>query len=202
MKISSLRRTNAFFITLAAGSFDTTRDGIRISENLIRSCRKWIDKWNYSIEMISYICDKKADLKKSECAFVDPHLHIILLANPGSTIAQKVVKYLEKKVNKLGAVYCRQIYDAENLMYYLHSYEYLRTIAIDPSGLVEFKACRTESRKGKCHLIIDDIKGLIYGYLIETTEVNKDKIFCDFWTFISANDLENADGIDLSWFDI
>lgn len=202
MKISSLRRTNAFFITLGAGNFSTTKDGVRISENLIRSCRKWISKWNYSIEMISYICDKKADLKKSECAFVDPHLHIILLANPGSTIAQKVVKYLEKKVNKLGAVYCRQIYDPENLVYYLFSFEYLRTIAIDPIGLLEFKASANKSKKSKQFEIIDDIKDLIYGKPIETDEKNKEETYSNFWTFISENDLKNPNIINLTWFDI
>lgn len=200
MNISKLRRTNAYFITLGAGNFSTTKDGVRISENLIRSCRKWIDNWKYSIELISYICDKKADLKGPEGASVDPHLHIILLANPGSTIAKSIVKYLEKKVNRPGAVYCRQIYDAENLMYYLHSYEYLRTIAIDPSGLVEFKASANKSKKSKQFEIIDDIKDLIYGKLIETDEKNKEETHSDFWTFINENELTNGDGIDVSWF--
>jgi len=201
MKTSKLRRTSAFFITLGAGNFATTEDGVRISDNLIRVCRKWIAQWRYSVEMICYICDKKADLKKSERVFVDPHLHIILFANPGSTAAQKVVKYLEKKVKKPGAVYCRQIYDPENLMYYLFSFEYIRTIAEDPTGLIEFKACVTESRKCKYLLIIEDIKDFIYGGLKETDELNKEEIYTTFWTFISENDLKNSDIINLTWFD-
>lgn len=96
-RTSKLRRTNSYFITLAAGAFKTTAEAIHIANNLIRSMRKWSECKKYAIEVVVYICDEKPVEKCSDDSGVDPHIHIILLANPGNTVSKEIVRYLNDK---------------------------------------------------------------------------------------------------------
>lgn len=62
-ELSKHRKTNAYFITLAAGFFSSTEEGIDLAEDLRDAIEYWCDTYRYSAEAIIYICDRKTDGK-------------------------------------------------------------------------------------------------------------------------------------------
>lgn len=210
----ALWHTNAYVLTLGAGNFETLDDGIKISENMIRNIRHWIEKNEYSVELASLICKDKAEFKGNEeydveyydyeshdLLEVDPHLHIVVMAYPGETVAYKIKKYLEKVLKKKNCVNIQKIYDPERLILYLGHFAYIRTVTIDPNKRDEFKASRIKKKGNKYYDIVNDIKDLFYDAPIEADEINKSEIFADFWNYFSTNKLSTPDNIDISWYD-
>lgn len=201
----ALWRTNAYFITLGAGNFETMKDGCRIADNMIRAIRGWVDRYEYSVEIAAFISEDKAEYKKDELpddtgiTLVDPHLHIIVMAHPGETIAQKIKHYLETAVGRPNCVNVQKIYYPELLVRYIR-FEYYRSFARDNNGLKVFEACNKSKEKWRYLDIVDDIMNLVYGFPIEEKSMNKDKFFDDFWGCFSSGKRSNSDIIDLSWF--
>lgn len=201
-EISKQRKTNAYFITLAAGFFSSTEDGIHIAEDLRDAIEYWCDSYCYSVEAVIYICDRKPDVKAKGKLDerVDPHLHIVIIANPGATVCQSIKEYLSEKVGIENCVNVQKIYDLARLMYYLDQYSCIRTTAIDPNNLPEFGAAH--QNRSDIRAIIDDIDAFLLKGETRLKVTNKKIQCCDFWSFIAKKDALTTDNISVFWFDV
>lgn len=196
--ISERRKTKGFFISVEAGYLKTVEEGVVFAEKVRDTLKKWCKSYGCSAEIVIFICDEKPLKKRSaDDEKVDPHLHILLFANPGSTARAKVVDYIEKKLN-CPFVHVQLIYDMVALKMYLNQFENYRTAAKDFQNLPEFAASRYRSSKDAIMEDIDNFLKEIEDIDQSVKEIKKG----DFWTFLSDFDALNADSISVSWFDV
>ena len=201
-EISKHRKTNSYFITLAAGFFSSTEQGIELAEDLRDAIEYWCDSYCYSVEAVIYICDRKTDGKK-KCKTddkVDPHLHIVIIANPGATVCQSIKEYLSEKVGIENCINVQKIYDLSRLLYYLDQYSCIRTTAIDPNGLPEF--CAAHQKRSDIRAIIDDIDAFLLKGESRIVISNSEIESCYFWSFIAKKGALTTDKINTFWFDV
>ena len=201
-EISKHRKTNSYFITLAAGFFSSTEQGIELAEDLRDAIEYWCDSYCYSVEAVIYICDRKTDGKK-KCKTddkVDPHLHIVIIANPGATVCQSIKEYLSEKVGIENCVNVQKIYDLARLLYYLDQYSFIRSTAIDTNNLPEF--CAAHQKRSDVRAIIDDIDAILLKGETRLKITNKEIESYDFWGYVSKKGALTADKINILWFSL
>lgn len=201
-EISKHRKTNAYFLTLSAGLFATTYDGVKLAEGLRDAIEYWCDKYHYSAEAVIFICDRKPDGKVKTKSYdkVDPHLHIVALANPGATVCSSIKSYLTDTVGVENCVNVQKIYDMSGLKYYLDQYACVRSIANDPNDLPEFATAH--EKRSDVRMIVEDIEAFLIEGETRIKHVNKEIECSDFWSYVSKKDALTTDKICTSWYSL
>ena len=130
--------------------------------------------------MISYICDDKPSGKVTEKIDkkVDPHLHIVLLAYPGSMICKKIKAYLEHKVGKPDCINMQRIYDISKLRDYIDQFRCFRTLLYDQNKLSEFHAAAYSPDRFS---ILDDIENYLFKNMFSSLSYHKEVKTLNFW---------------------
>lgn len=116
------RRTHYYHLVTPSGLYDTFKDGVKevdaLNKFLERECKKSINRkyGAFSCVMFAGISQRDPklgevyfersgapiyiphkELENSEDSFTRPHLHIILLANPGHEITGIIMEYFKKR---------------------------------------------------------------------------------------------------------
>ena len=188
---SCSRKISAWFITFPAGILKDSTETAACAKAITDHLKVYCKSKEFAAEVIIYASDKSSNKNTS----VSWHLHILLLALPGSTVRKEIEKFCTNKYRC--TLYSRKILDIEKVAEYIKPQSsFKRCLICDPKGELHHISREKVTREQQ---IIDDITYSLYGFSDESEKKNSSKNSVDFVRRFLMVSSKKPDFISVSW---
>lgn len=146
---SCSRKISAWFITFPAGILKDSTETAACAKAITDHLKVYCKSKDFAAELIIYASDKSS----KNISSVGWHLHILLLALPGSTVRKEIEKFCTNKYRC--TLYSKKILDIEKVAEYIKPQSsFRRCLICDPKGELHHINSEKVTREQQ---IIDDI---------------------------------------------